>query len=77
MSDSGKKETLSLGSGARPLELRKSGDGGLATRVGKGGTRKTVQVEVRRKRTVSRGSQQKIVQEEVKYSDIYRNPRFM
>lgn len=53
MSDTGKKETLSLTSGGgRRLGLR-SGDGAQA-RSGVGGGRKTVKVEVRRKRPVTR-----------------------
>lgn len=58
MSDGGKKETLSLGGGTRRLEARKGGES-TVTRVGKGAARKTVQVEVRRKRSVGRGAQPK------------------
>jgi len=58
VSDTGKKETLSLGGGTRRLEMRKGGETGtVATRSGKG--RKTVQVEVRRKRSPARSSQAK------------------
>ena len=56
MSDTDKKETLSLGSGTRPLGLRKTSDSAPAVtpRVGKGGGRKNVAVEVVRKRQPSR-----------------------
>jgi translation initiation factor IF-2 len=58
VSDTGKKETLSLGGGARRLEMRKGSETGtVAARSGKG--RKTVQVEVRRKRAPARPGQAK------------------
>ncbi|MBT6429148.1 MAG: translation initiation factor IF-2 [Rhodospirillaceae bacterium] len=57
MSDSGKKKTLSLG-GGEPLRLKQPGEGGGApSRGGMGGGRKTVKVEVRRRRAPARGSQ--------------------
>ncbi len=57
VSDTGKKKTLSLG-GGEPLSLRKPGEGGAApSRGGMGGGRKTVKVEVRRRRAPARGSQ--------------------
>ena len=57
VSDMGKKKTLSLGSG-EPLSLRKPGEsGGTPTRGGMGGGRKTVKVEVRRRRASGRPGQ--------------------
>ncbi len=57
VSDTGKKKTLSLG-GGEPLSLRKPGEGGGApSRGGMGGGRKTVKVEVRRRRAPARGAQ--------------------
>ena len=57
VSDTGKKKTLSLG-GGEPLSLRKPGEGGATpSRGGMGGGRKTVKVEVRRRRAPARGSQ--------------------
>ena len=57
VSDTGKKKTLSLGNG-EPLSLRKPGEGGSPpTRGGMGGGRKTVKVEVRRRRTSARPGQ--------------------
>ncbi len=57
VSDTGKKKTLSLG-GGEPLTLRKPGEGGGApSRGGMGGGRKTVKVEVKRRRPTSRGGQ--------------------
>ncbi|MDP6873858.1 MAG: translation initiation factor IF-2 [Alphaproteobacteria bacterium] len=57
VSDTGKKKTLSLG-GSEPLSLRKPGEGGGApSRGGMGGGRKTVKVEVRRRRAPARGAQ--------------------
>ncbi len=57
MSDTGKKKTLSLG-GGEPLRLKNPGEGGGApSRGGMGGGRKTVKVEVRRRRAPARGGQ--------------------
>ncbi|MFP6726310.1 MAG: translation initiation factor IF-2, partial [Alphaproteobacteria bacterium] len=57
MSDTGKKKTLSLGNG-EPLSLRKPGESvGSPARGGMGGGRKTVQVEVRRRRALARANQ--------------------
>ena len=54
VSDTGKKKTLSLGNG-EPLSLRKPGESGSSpVRGGMGGGRKTVQVEVRRRRALAR-----------------------
>ncbi len=56
VSDSGEKKTLSLGGGER-LGLRKPGEGGATPpRGGIGGGRKTVKVEVRRRRAPARSS---------------------
>lgn len=57
VSDTGKKKTLSLG-GGEPLRLKKPSEGAAApSRGGMGGGRKTVQVEVRRRRAPARSSQ--------------------
>ena len=57
VSDTGKKKTLSLGNG-EPLSLRKPGESvGSPARGGMGGGRKTVQVEVRRRRALARANQ--------------------
>ncbi len=57
MSETGKKKTLSLGGGER-LGLLKSGEGAVApSRGGMGGGRKTVKVEVRRRRAPARPGQ--------------------
>ena len=57
VSDTGKKKTLSLGNG-EPLSLRKPGESGSSpARGGMGGGRKTVQVEVRRRRALARANQ--------------------
>ncbi|MFP6749856.1 MAG: translation initiation factor IF-2 [Alphaproteobacteria bacterium] len=57
MSDTGKKKTLSLG-GGEPLCLKKPGEGGgVPPRGGMAGGRKTVKVEVRRRRAPPRGGQ--------------------
>ena len=56
VSDTGKKKTLSLG-GGEPLSLRKPGEGGVPSRGGMSGGRKTVKVEVRRRRAPARGGQ--------------------
>ena len=57
VSNSGEKKTLSLGGGER-LGLRKPGEGAVAPpRGGMGGGRKTVKVEVRRRRALARPGQ--------------------
>ena len=54
VSDTGKKKTLSLG-GGEPLSLRKPSEGAIApSRGGMSGGRKTVKVEVRRRRAPAR-----------------------
>ena len=57
MSDTGKKETLSLTGEARPLGLRKAVDSAQVKQNFSHGRSKTVQVEVRKKRTTGRASQ--------------------
>ena len=56
VSDTGKKKTLSLG-GGEPLSLRKPDEGGVPSRGGMSGGRKSVKVEVRRRRAPARGGQ--------------------
>ncbi len=56
VSDTGKKKTLSLG-GGEPLSLRKPDEAGVPSRGGMSGGRKTVKVEVRRRRAPARGGQ--------------------
>lgn len=58
MSDTGKKETLSLGGGAGRLGMRKSIETGQVKQSFSHGRSKTVQVEVRKKRSFSRAGGQ-------------------
>jgi translation initiation factor IF-2 len=65
VSDSSKKETLSLSGDARPLTLRRSVESSQVKQNFSHGRSKTVQVEVRKKRTAARATSPAPVEEEV------------